>query len=304
MLIIFDGPEKSGKTTIINAVYRALHNNRENCIIEKWGPIFPDDRVYLPYIKAVANSDDFVLWDRGWPSESIYATLLGRPGRRLANDPWLGEWLYGRACAMKVMVLPVIELSKARRDSTDLPVDVRTECTAYGKYANDFQWYKAYNLFTTECLEAIVEDLVRNLMKCKAPKIPYPRVVGPGDAKVLFIGERRPTDVKYPGSWLPFTSPLTMMYGRILGTKAFQFAWTNVEDIPIQEVMKYELVVACGARAYNWVSEIRRPKKLIGLPNPVWLYRYNTADQQETRITVQRTLTSIGETYGYETEDN
>jgi len=297
MIVIFDGPEKSGKTTLINAVYRTLHKNKMNCIIIKWGPVFPDDRVYLPHIKADANTEEIVLWDRGWPSEHVYAKLLGRVNRRLREDAWLGEWLYGRACALKVMVLPEIQESENRRDKTDLPTDVPVECKAFEKYAKDFGWYKVFNNFSLESLQINMENLIRKIMTCTTPKFPMPKIVGPDDAKVLFIGEHR-TDGKYPGSWLPFTSLFAMKYGMILGTKAFKFAWTNIGEIPIQEVMKYEVVVACGTLAYNWVSEIRRPRKLIGLPHPAWLYRYNTAKTREARQLVHRTLTSIGENYG------
>ena len=95
-IFVFDGPEKAGKSTLIDAFVKQAYPSGK-FTLHRWGPVAPDDRVYAPVLR-----DDLVvkrspaIWDRSWVSEHVYASLLGRD-RRLRGDPWLGEWLHGRA---------------------------------------------------------------------------------------------------------------------------------------------------------------------------------------------------------------
>jgi hypothetical protein len=165
MFIVFDGPEKSGKTTLINEVYRALHKVEVNCIIKKWGPVFPDDRVYLEEATQDAASDLIVLWDRCWASEHVYATLLHRIGRRLRHFPEVGEFEYGRLATLKYMVLPaMVEMSAHLRDGTDLAVNLIEEYKLFKDYARKFAWYYVFNDFTTTGLESNVKYVLNRIL--------------------------------------------------------------------------------------------------------------------------------------------
>ena len=296
MIVIFDGPEKAGKSTLIDGVHRELHRLGIDSTVRKWGPVSPDDRVYLPYVKSDAVSDTVVLWDRSWCSEYAYATLLKRD-RRLKDDPWLGEWLYGRASAIKYMLLPETVQNIQLRDSSDLPVSPLEEIKIFFKYADDYGWHKLYNTYTLSDLSVniwrVVND-VKNLKDYVNPFFNPPKCVGLPISPVIFIGEKRNESGSYPGGWLPFTSPNTMKYGRLLGSKAMVYVWTNVGDVDAKEVVKSKIIITCGKKAYRWANKIG-VNTVIALPHPSWLYRFNSPEIQMARRTVERMLKIIGE---------
>ena len=54
-LYVFDGPEKSGKSTLIREIAYHLLANKYGVTVRRWGPVTPDDRVYGPEILQAAN---------------------------------------------------------------------------------------------------------------------------------------------------------------------------------------------------------------------------------------------------------
>src|SRR3989304_2111146 len=98
-VIVFDGPEKAGKSTIIEALRQYAKSTKffDRVYVRHWGPVSPDDRVYAHELSQDSTCfNELVIWDRCWPSEYVYGNLLGR-SRRGTGDPWLLEWLHGRA---------------------------------------------------------------------------------------------------------------------------------------------------------------------------------------------------------------
>ena len=288
MIVLIDGPEKAGKTTLISELKKRL--NAESV---SWGPV-TGDTVYLQPLKEACASSRWVIWDRGWPSESIYSRLLHR-GRRLEKEPFLGEWLYGRAvqtCGLRVILLPgnVDEVIN-RRDKTDLPVDPVQEYMAYKTYGKLFGYLILENGYTKESLESNIEQIV---LRLGTAGIFQPGLyAGPPNAKIVFVGESRSQGRRsVDGSWLPFTSMLTTELGRRLGPSALKFGWTNIDDTPII-TLSNRFVIACGERAGAWMDSTGIPR--IVIPHPAWMYRFNNAKTASKREIVDRLLTCLGE---------
>lgn len=291
MIILIDGPEKAGKSTLIAELAKVLDKNLQ---VRRWGPVSPDDRVYSEPLREDYQSKTWNIWDRGWPSEHVYGMLLGRD-RRLAVDPWLGEWLHGRAVqtsGLRVILLPeLLAQVDNRRDETDLPVDVFAEKTAYFEYARRFGYLTLINDYTEVGLQYNVNQIISRLSKTQT--LTPPAYAGPIDARVVFVGEKLNDKAcrSMPGSWLPFSSRLTTELGRRLGDKAFKCGWTNVGDVT-QEFLADRYVVACGESAVRWLSGIGIVRMVV--PHPAWLYRYNTITYTE-RDLVDKILNLIGE---------
>jgi hypothetical protein len=298
-LICVDGPEKSGKTTLVEEL-RNL-----GAFSHHWGPVGSD----AEYASAINRSverrkdksnpflspDDVVVWDRGWASESVYSTLLGR-GRRLGSDPWLGEWLYGRAFCKRIMLLGPDEGTLARlRTPDDLPVDPGIERGEFIRYGGQWGWERVFNDHRpgyARTLAGRIMDEVRHM-----PVVPDPPAYcGPRDPRVVVVGEVRSTDPNPPeGSYLPWTSRYTTQMGRALGVLGLGVGWTNAHDEPTDVVRRAGLVVAAGNVAYDWCYEalVGRPVKLLRVAHPAWLYRWGKAKPQveETEHFLRQVLT-------------
>ena len=294
MIILVDGPEKAGKSTLIEELQLRL-----TATVRRWGPVSPDDRVYAEPLLADARADHWVIWDRGWPSEHVYGKLLKR-NRRLTDDPFLGEWLYGRAVqsrGLRVMLFPdkIVELD-ARRDATDLPVSAYDEFLAYKWYAQTYGYTTLTNDYTRIGLLHNIALIMADAKNLGANKwmnlIGPPTYAGPLDADIVFVGEKMGTAKGIPGAFLPFTSQLTTVVGRKLKHKALKFGWTNVGDVP-EEFFEGRVAVACGVVADGWLSKMGCPR--ITIPHPAWLYRYENRLTWARRETTDKLLTLIGE---------
>lgn len=241
MIIMFDGPEKAGKSTIIGMVKSKVGLDK----VRPWG-VVPSDDVYREPLIADAQANKWIAWDRGWASEHVYGKLLGRD-RRLVSDPWLGEWLYGRiaaAAGVKIMLLPKrVEDSASRRDQTDLPVDPTAECHAFEDYAIRFGWHILYNEYTERSDEVNVNKIQRLMTEAEyGGPLRYPYWLGPRDASVVFM-------TGTPSNIMPFYGSLTRQLAREFGDTALKCAWVSTGHP--KELLEYRTVVLVGDQRSN-----------------------------------------------------
>ena len=281
-VIYLDGPEKAGKSTIAWTILRKYGGR-----IRAWGPVKPDDRVYAEPLLDDISSTELIVWDRAWVAEHVYAALLGRD-RRLADDPWLGEWLYGRALRTAgyhcIILGPNIATLRTLRDGTDLPVDPADERRTYQAYGKQQHVQCYVNQHTVEGAELVADAAVDaatgayNLAK-RMWLLP-PVYAGPTLAPVVFVGEGPGGSASMPGSGLPFTSRLTTMLGRDLGEFANRCGWCNASDVPAQSLRGRRLIVACGKAAEKWVRYNVDPKRMITVDHPAFAYRWGRAQER------------------------
>lgn len=283
-VLVFDGPEKAGKTTLINATAAELRRRGFDVNIRRWGPVDPDDRVYAPALqKDVTEPETFHLWDRSWASEYVYATLLNR-NRRLNREPWLGEWLHGRAVSAtgaKFMVLGLPQELTARRDATDLPVDPGAEFRYFRSYQIRNAWYPVTNEYTDESLATNVNNVLRwswpNHLLNVSSGGTYrpPHYAGPISSPVLIVGKARSEFESVRGAWLPFTSRLTTEFGRRIGVNALHCGWTNLADAKEEMFWGRSMIVFCG-KGVDWPYEwIPSGTLRVNVDHPSFTYRFN-----------------------------
>lgn len=279
-LIILDGPEKAGKSTLVKRLEqwygaRSVH----------WGPVTDHSRYVEPLARDVLDKG-LVVWDRCWASECVYGPLLDRQHRD-ESDPWLMEWLYSRAVdtvGVKAVLLPVsTEETRERRDDTDLPVDPDMEAASYRSYAERFGWEVLINDYTPRSVEDNADYLALKAWTTVASvTLRPPQYCGPTNPRILVVGEEgNPDNPHKPrGRWLPFTSRYTTMFGRAMGDPALTCGWVNFPRVSLRTLRSPRIVVACGGRVYSRLLRsgwLQPHQKLIKVNHPSWMYRWGRA---------------------------
>jgi len=288
-VIYIDGPEKAGKTTLIAALKSKLESDGVMVHTRHWGVVKPDDRVYAPALEADLGrgTKGVVIWDRGWASEAVYGSLLNRQ-RRGATNPWILEWLHGRAVVgngLRIMYLPMnTKVSLQYRDDTDLPVNPEAEYYEYLNYARRFRYDIFTNNYTDWGLQQTVERIVDTLPEEGevSPKYITNDLEAPLAPRVILGEARNKNDFKtMAGAWLPFTSAkMCQFVQKYFGDDAFLFSWTNVEDfehgmVPMRRLRTAGEVFTFGekAKAFCVANNVRVDS---AFSHPAFFSRWNT----------------------------
>lgn len=282
-IVYLDGPEKSGKSYLAKIIEKDFRAR-----VRHWGPVEPDDRVYLDPLISDIYTDELVVWDRGWAAEHTYAYLLDRD-RRLRNDAFLGEWLYGRAVqtvGIRAIILgPSADALRRLRTKSDLPVEPLDERRWFERYGR--RW--GYHLVSDAHEPDLAKETARNLVHAaylafeSSKGIRPPHYVGPPQASIVVVGQDKDKGFKFPGAWAPFSSPNLTMLGRLFDTDAFRVGWTNAEAIAPQH-LNSRVILACGKRAQTWVKyHVSNPEAVVNMLHPAYAFRSNSEKAQKAR---------------------
>lgn len=276
-IIVLDGPEKAGKSTLAAAVaaepWRGLPVQ-----VRHWGRLDPHnyyaDRVYLAALRSDCAYRGLVVWDRSWLSGSVYGQLLDRRDR-LRDDPWLGEWLYGRAVlagGQRVCLLgPDAATLEAARSADDLPVSAVEERELYRQMADRAGWTVLENPRDLEHA-AKWAAVLRARADLQWPGLRPPLYAGPLSPRVLVVGEAHSRQWT-ADNWLPFASCYTTRWARSLGWRALEVGWTNAAADPEEQVVAASTVVACGTAATEYCLRLRQ-EGVHDFADPATLYRW------------------------------
>ena len=263
MELIVEGPEKAGKTTLVNMVLKGFKPT--HCgIVKISGPEkyelseIHNGFGYLYRFVESLDSHDIIAWDRGWVSENVYGNLLSE-NRTLGNDPFKAEWFYGRALegrGGKYVLLPRDPSKLAElRDETDLPVNPIDEYLAFQRYANHWGYEILYNDFTTTALKA-------NMLKARSS--PFVGVhnshssqyIGSRNPIMTFVGDSEP---EFDFAKKPFYCSNSMEYFRPFGRNATRhFGYCTIEayeDLRVKEPQLFQTVITVGPRAFHYFPE-------------------------------------------------
>jgi hypothetical protein len=255
--LVVDGPEKAGKTTLINEVM-SRHAFAE---MEYWTGPANDlwDTRNLTALKAGrerAEGGDLMVWSRSWASEYVYGSLLKRMGSKVAQVDGLGEWLYGRAvqaCGLRVMVVPAkASEAAARRDRSDHPVDPRLESILFEAYARRFGWLVLKNDYTMEGLERSADAVEHRLASACWSRSQLPSYAGPWVTPVTFVSTRgKEVLSEAKGEWLPFSSAAPTF----LGTEdALKCGWAYAHEVSPNKLRGAKTLIATDDVAFRWCT--------------------------------------------------
>ena len=146
MILIVDGPEAAGKTTLIRAIGRQLTRPP---LVRAWGPVDSVHEYWSPLQADLANEGDLVVWDRSWASEFVYNRLLrrGRSESTILEEATGLEEDVWESAGVLLMVIALPEALHERRaqrralkDLGDLPVRPEDEARHFAEYAVNHEW--------------------------------------------------------------------------------------------------------------------------------------------------------------------
>jgi hypothetical protein len=250
MLVLVEGPEKVGKTTLIEALVPVLEKTFAKVEVTHHGPWDPDDSIIAPMVKEHANDDILHIWDRGWGSEFVYATGLGRK-RRANNNALLMEWLHGRAAIAKFSITGPAEELAARRDGTDLPIDVWREKVLFSELDWALGYTGFYNMYTPEGLQEIVLGMSAMIRYAADQHMPY--VYGTPTSPVCFVASQ--TTGSKGDRWMPLSDNASFMaITTALGNSALNCAYTFSHKGSPALLSKFKHIVTFGKEAADWVK--------------------------------------------------
>ena len=287
VVVVIDGPEKAGKSTLVESLRASVKVNFQETRVRKWGRLddgrWAVDQVYAEALTEDTEYEGLVIWDRSWASEAVYAKLIGR-NRRLGDDPWLGEWLYGRGVQLKfILGGPHPSVMTGQLDEDDRAEghgqDMAREQQAFVEYGTKYGWHVIGHTdrerLPLDTLVRLVGTRIGGILGTANKPREY---CGPSGTSVVFIGERGSNNGNMPGGWLPFSSAYTTNYGRILGDAALRVGWTNAYNDRQNIFDHAHLVIACGRMAYEWAkgvnSRVKGGTKVVRVYHPAALYRW------------------------------
>ena len=243
-VIVIDGPEKAGKTTLINEIHASLISTRQSsCIVRKQsGRALPNESVYLDDLlkdASVSASVKIVIWDRSWASEYVYGTLLNQ-NRPMVKDPLSGEWLLGKIVVANGIRLilpgPDPTILSVRRDSTDLSVDPAKEQMLYKSYGKKFGWMELREIRDVETTVHNVLRLFYNSIPMYTPLPPY--YYGKADAGTIVISSKN-RDKIIKEQWQE---------------NALKVGWVIAHGCPPQALRHARRLVVYDSKSYLWAK--------------------------------------------------
>jgi len=258
MIVIIDGPNKSGKSLLINNVVEQLQNLKFEVKVRHWGPLKVDDREYTESLVEDSKSSDIIIWDRSWVCESVYGTMLNRK-RRLVDNPWLGEFLHTRGIkrnGLCFIVMPALAgLNIDLLDKTDAKYSDNPylERDLFMKYADRFRWNKLFNNFDKKSLDGMTDTVIKEIQNYDQKQ---------HVSKVAFILEET-TDKPIPGGWLPGSTPTVAMYAQNFHYGATISEWIYTKDIDEYNLENFEIIVATSAKLKNALRKINKIKQKV-----------------------------------------
>lgn len=255
--LIFDGPEKAGKSTIIKKVAKQAKAEGWKVRVHKWtGPAMQDWDIYARTMeKQVARYIDrgyLLIWDRSWLSEIVYGSLL-EP--RPINEYWerfgfilntiTSNW------GLQVCLLgPDSETLRKNRDASDLPVDPSDERKAYKEYADWFGWETFVNQHTEEYDTWLVNSILQKLDEARHSYLMYQgRAYGNfAEGKLIVVDGGFAID--------------NTLADR-LGPAANRAAWINISALTPNHVMQSNKIVFCNVAALQKIGFIKQLPKTV-----------------------------------------
>ena len=254
MIIVFDGPNKSGKSLLISKVINTLEELDYKVEYRHWGPLKTDDREYAESLLFDSEKNDITIWDRSWVCESVYGTMLNRK-RRLVDSPWLGEFIHTRGVKLDglcFVVMPSLAglnidlLDKSDAQFSDNPY---WERSLFADYANNFKWHRLYNAFTEASMQSMVSTVIDSVQNFSNSK---------HKADVTFVIEDE--EAYIPGGWLKGSSPEIIKFASKLSFGALISDWIYYDDVSDHDFTKCRLVITTSKDYYKKLTALKRIK--------------------------------------------
>jgi thymidylate kinase len=306
VIIVLEGPDKAGKTTLADAFARVLEKEGSVARIH-CGPLrrHPLDE-YLRQVLESCRRYDHVVCDRLHVGEQIYGPML-RDGSKmsLAEENYIDMGLAAQG-AQLIYVLPDEEVLVKRMEEGDTLVNVDQVLEARRRYF-DHRSARAsvessLGIWSIEHSDEInVDGFVRHYESVQPP-INYanrhPSYVGNGIVSALFVGDQLSVSGRskgLPTAFAPYGwSSGTFLMEALQDTLAFiDCGLVNSDDHELRrlwELLKHPRMVALGARAVNRLNAAGLPADAFA-PHPQWVKRFHNSKKLQYGHALHRLAT-------------
>lgn len=306
MLIILEGPDGTGKSTLAQVIYDKLVDRakaRTRVYLLHQGPpkLHPLDHYVTPLLRYRPNTDVHIVCDRWHWGEAVYPHILGRP-TKLDDEVWRYTELFlqSRAAVVTYLDRPVNQLRATlikRGDDLVQPKHIADIACLYdvvhSKYSNVYRnrimmtpyfehsdvnsldFLATQIILTAETIEqrafnSDVNDLVT--------------YVGHSMPHILLIGDVRNGIDKMRHELAPAFGPYPATSGHylmrsLLNTDLFneRLGIVNINDVdPASKLMTMltpDSVVALGENAHRKLDELKWPHGAV--PHPQYVRRFH-----------------------------
>lgn len=163
MIIMLDGPEKSGKSTLRKMLVEEAEARKWHVVqahMKRPQPV--DHKAYIHLLILGCRTDTLVIFDRSWISELVYNKLLHRKDTDLTREMVQTFNHILGLVGVGYILTDNPENLENLRSADDLPVSAYDENNLYLAYAREYY----FGIIPKGNFEAVVEDTFPILERC------------------------------------------------------------------------------------------------------------------------------------------
>lgn len=293
MLFVVEGPDKSGKTTMVNEIrYQLLTDGVHEDVIAQLhsGPIkrHPLDE-YVRTVDCALQEFHHVICDRLHIGEAIYGPIL-RDENRMPGyvEDWIDMYLKSRGAVLVWVDTPMTVIYQRMKTEPDGLIDLETSKQVYLSYADHFaargKRAVSLNPLRRSAYGSMVMQAGEHRDLEASVLYPHHSYIGGRHVTHLFVGDERSSLAQrrgLPGAFAPYqwSSGGYLMQALESFGQAHSYGLVNGsedEDLDhLMHVLENPKVVALGATASVVLSDHGIEHATV--PHPQWAKRFHFA---------------------------
>lgn len=295
MLIILEGPDGGGKTTLANRIAQYITNAGHSGVIDvrNAGPthLHPLDAYELPLVsyRPQHGGEPHIICDRWHLGEAVYPTVLGRETRwNIAIERHIYLFLKSRGAHVVGVLPPLAELDRrfTERGHDDL-VSTGMLAELHKRYS-ELHTLAFDQVIDSDGFDAPVDVVSRALAKARGAQAlaPFTTYVGPRRPLILIFGEKRMMsdrqrvrhrELRGMPAFCPYNSTsghYLLTYLEVRGADIGLANACDVDDpIALWRTLGYPSVVALGRAASRRLIELNISHGAV--PHPQYIRRFH-----------------------------
>jgi thymidylate kinase len=290
VLIILEGPDGSGKTTLANDVSRVLERSSAHVTTLRAGPPVkpnPLDEYEVP-LAGYRPGDTHVICDRWHLGEAVYPAILGRTSKwDVAVERHIYLFLKSRGACVVLLKSDVLELTTRIMARGDDLIDVN-QLDAIIKGYDELNRAHFFHVYTDAVLATplIILSAARRMHLAASRLRNFITYVGSTHPNTLLLGDVRADRalLKYPSlpAFMPYPSTSGHFLLKHLDVIKHNVGLANAcdADDPVQlwKILRMPPIVTLGRRAHDRLEKLGVQHGAVPHPQFVRRFHHNHGD--------------------------
>jgi hypothetical protein len=290
VLIIVEGPDGAGKTTLVERLYTRLRGDEyrrtPHRLHARPPKEHPLDEYETPLLGYHPGGDRDVICDRWHLGEAVYPAILRRPTQwDVAVSRHISAFLASRGALLVLLEPPddVIDRTVTERGDDTVTADQAVAALSVYRRAIMRERLVRTLRFSREPLDGeldfIIQEAVREERRAHA-LTPFVTYVGPPTPPVLLLGDERnhaPHTLSPAFQPYPATSGHYLLRHLGVDDRTQQLGWANACDVDdvaeLWRVLDRPRVVALGVNAARRLASLTVPHATV--PHPQFIRRFH-----------------------------